>query len=111
MALTRGPQSDPTHTHAPVCPACACTTLALTRVERVRVRLRYYHNSNHAGKQGFCTVLVHGSRGLNSGPRRRLSVWLGHWPIPWVLGALLARFGALLGLCWAREMLGSRGGA
>ena len=54
----RGSQSDPTHTNAPVCPCLRLPTRALTRVERVRVRLREYHGASHAVKQGFCTVLV-----------------------------------------------------
>lgn len=57
----RGSQSDPTHTHAPVCPCLRLPTRALTRVERVRVRLREYHantTGHQAAKRAICTVLV-----------------------------------------------------
>ena len=101
----RGSQSDPTHTHAPV-----CTCLRTLRALCAGVGWARRACANTTG------LLMLSSRafapfwcGRFSGPRRRRSVWLGHWPRRGLLGALAGLLGALLGLCVWRGMLGRRG--
>ena len=68
--------------------------------------LRDYHALHHVVKRAICTVLVHGSRGPFNGPRTGDHGGLLPWPSPRILRALLARFGALLGLCAGCAMRG-----
>ena len=100
----RGSQSDPTHTNAPRMPTRACATRALTRVGRVRARLREYHTLCLLSRAGKARVW----RGYN---KRFNGLLAGFWwrAMRWhrrgLLGALLGLLGALLGFayglqCW-----------
>ena len=104
ISRMRGPQSDPTHTYAPVCP-CA---LRYTRITRGHAHLAHY-----------CLLLAGGLGGLGAGVARiqhfagerfngsvaRFWGWPIRWPTLALFLALLGRFWALLGLCWRRAML------
>ena len=87
----RGSQSDPTHTYAPVCPCLGVMLRACA------------HDMTHG--RAWARVW----RGYNdwiSGPTARFWARAMRWHRRVLFLALLAHFGALLGLCGGLAMLG-----
>ena len=103
----RGPQSDPSHTYAPVCPCLRACLCALTRARRVGMRGRATTTLS-ACCQGLLGAVWRGYNKRLSGATARFSVWPMHWPRRGILRALLGLLGALLGLC---DCMGRRGRA
>ena len=106
----RRPQSDPTHTHAPVCP---CLRAHYAREyhaanEPTAGRVIGYHALSGLSRAGKARVW----RGYNkrfNGPTAGFWGWPIRWPRRGVLRALAGLKRALLGLCVWLAMLGKLG--